>query len=76
MDRVPRQLNPSRQEALRALSRQVMAQLGMTWGTTLSLASNQAILNLLIPVMSAGATDGSRLRNAGTDATFDMALCA
>lgn len=32
---------------------QVFAQLGMTWGTTLSLASNQAILNLLIPVMSA-----------------------
>ncbi len=32
---------------------QVLAQLGMTWGTVLSLASNQAILNLLIPVMSA-----------------------
>jgi drug/metabolite transporter (DMT)-like permease len=32
---------------------QVLAQLGMTWGTTLSLASNQAILNLLIPVTSA-----------------------
>jgi drug/metabolite transporter (DMT)-like permease len=32
---------------------QVVAQLGMTWGVSLSLASNAAILNLMIPVMSA-----------------------
>jgi drug/metabolite transporter (DMT)-like permease len=32
---------------------QVLAQLGMTWGVDKSLASNGAILNLLIPVMSA-----------------------
>jgi drug/metabolite transporter (DMT)-like permease len=32
---------------------QVLAQLGMTWGVSKSLASNGAILNLLIPVMSA-----------------------
>jgi drug/metabolite transporter (DMT)-like permease len=32
---------------------QVLAQLGMTWGVTKSLASNGAILNLLIPVISA-----------------------
>ena len=32
---------------------QVLAQLGMTWGISLSLASNGAILNLLIPVISA-----------------------
>ena len=32
---------------------QVLAQLGMTWGVAKSLASNGAILNLLIPVISA-----------------------
>lgn len=32
---------------------QVLAQLGMTWGVSESLASNGAILNLLIPVISA-----------------------
>jgi drug/metabolite transporter (DMT)-like permease len=32
---------------------QVLAQLGMTWGVSRSLASNGAILNLLIPVISA-----------------------
>lgn len=32
---------------------QVLAQLGMTWGVDKSLASNGAILNLLIPVISA-----------------------
>ncbi len=32
---------------------QVLAQLGMTWGISRSLASNGAILNLLIPVISA-----------------------
>jgi drug/metabolite transporter (DMT)-like permease len=32
---------------------QVVAQLGMTWGISKSLASNGAILNLLIPVITA-----------------------
>jgi len=32
---------------------QVLAQLGMTWGISKSLASNGAVLNLLIPVISA-----------------------
>jgi drug/metabolite transporter (DMT)-like permease len=32
---------------------QVLAQLGMTWGVMESLVSNQAVLNLLIPVFSA-----------------------
>ena len=32
---------------------QMVAQLGMTWGISRSLASNGAILNLLIPVISA-----------------------
>jgi drug/metabolite transporter (DMT)-like permease len=32
---------------------QVLAQLGMTWGISKSLASNGAIMNLLIPVFSA-----------------------
>ena len=32
---------------------QVLAQLGMTWGISASLASNGAILNLMIPVFSA-----------------------
>jgi drug/metabolite transporter (DMT)-like permease len=32
---------------------QIVAQLGMTWGITKSLASNGAILNLLIPVLTA-----------------------
>lgn len=32
---------------------QMAAQFGMTWGVTKSLASNAAILNLLIPVISA-----------------------
>jgi drug/metabolite transporter (DMT)-like permease len=35
------------------LAGQVLAQLGMTWGVSKSLASNGAILNLLIPVISA-----------------------
>ena len=42
-----------RQFAIAGIGGQVLAQLGMTWGTTRSLASNQAILNLLIPVISA-----------------------
>ena len=32
---------------------QVLAQLGMTWGVLESLASNGAVLNLLIPIFSA-----------------------
>jgi drug/metabolite transporter (DMT)-like permease len=32
---------------------QILAQLGMTWGISKSLASNGAILNLLIPVITA-----------------------
>ncbi len=32
---------------------QVLAQLGMTWGISRSLASNGAVLNLMIPVITA-----------------------
>ena len=32
---------------------QVLAQLGMTWGISKSLASNGAVLNLMIPVITA-----------------------
>ena len=39
--------------AVAGIGGQVLAQLGMTWGISLSLASNGAILNLLIPVISA-----------------------
>jgi drug/metabolite transporter (DMT)-like permease len=39
--------------AIAGVGGQVLAQLGMTWGITRSLASNAAILNLLIPVISA-----------------------
>ena len=39
--------------AIAGIGGQVIAQLGMTWGTTLSLAQNAAILNLLIPLMTA-----------------------
>jgi drug/metabolite transporter (DMT)-like permease len=39
--------------AVAGVGGQVFAQLGMTWGVSLSLASNAAILNLLIPVISA-----------------------
>ena len=39
--------------AIAGVGGQVLAQLGMTWGISLSLASNGAILNLLIPVVSA-----------------------
>src|SRR5258708_18349202 len=35
------------------VARQGLAQLGMTWGISKSLGSNGAILNLLIPVISA-----------------------
>jgi drug/metabolite transporter (DMT)-like permease len=55
--RRPDRARPTRHDwwrfAVAGVLGQVFAQLGMTWGTTLSLASNQAILNLLIPVMSA-----------------------
>jgi len=39
--------------AMAGIGGQVLAQLGMTWGISLSLASNGAILSLLIPVISA-----------------------
>jgi drug/metabolite transporter (DMT)-like permease len=41
------------QFAIAGVAGQVLAQLGMTWGISKSLASNGAILNLLIPVISA-----------------------
>lgn len=39
--------------AIAGVGGQMLAQLGMTWGISRSLASNAAILNLLIPVVSA-----------------------
>lgn len=42
-----------KQFAAAGVAGQVLAQLGMTWGITKSLASNGAILNLLIPVITA-----------------------
>ena len=42
-----------RQFALAGIGGQVLAQLGMTWGISKSLASNGAILNLMIPVITA-----------------------
>jgi drug/metabolite transporter (DMT)-like permease len=57
-----RRSNPSRPSVTRTdwrsfiiagVAGQVLAQLGMTWGISKSLASNGAILNLLIPVISA-----------------------
>ena len=39
--------------AIAGVGGQVLAQLGMTWGISYSLASNGAILSLLIPVISA-----------------------
>jgi drug/metabolite transporter (DMT)-like permease len=39
--------------AIAGIGGQMLAQLGMTWGISRSLASNGAILNLLIPVISA-----------------------
>ena len=41
-----------RQFAIAGVGGQVLAQLGMTWGISKSLASNGAILNLMIPVLS------------------------
>jgi drug/metabolite transporter (DMT)-like permease len=53
----PSAQSPSRADWLRfivaGVGGQVLAQLGMTWGISYSLASNGAILNLLIPVISA-----------------------
>jgi drug/metabolite transporter (DMT)-like permease len=53
----PSASNPSVGDWLRfvvaGVAGQVLAQLGMTWGVSKSLASNGAILNLLIPVISA-----------------------
>ncbi len=57
-----RRRDPSRQSpstrdwmqfAVAGVGGQVLAQLGMTWGISKSLASNGTILNLLIPVISA-----------------------
>ena len=53
----PSAANPSRKDwlqfAIAGVGGQVLAQLGMTWGISKSLASNGSILNLLIPVISA-----------------------
>jgi len=53
----PNASNPSLREwgqfVVAGVAGQVLAQLGMTWGISKSLASNGAILNLLIPVISA-----------------------
>ena len=53
----PRPVRPTwrdwRQFVAAGVAGQVLAQLGMTWGISKSLASNGAILNLLIPVISA-----------------------
>jgi drug/metabolite transporter (DMT)-like permease len=52
------------QFAVAGVGGQVLAQLGMTWGISRSLASNGAILNLLIPVFStvlAAAILGERI---------------
>ena len=46
-------LSDWRQFAAAGIGGQVFAQLGMTWGITKTLASNAAILNLLIPVITA-----------------------
>jgi drug/metabolite transporter (DMT)-like permease len=55
--RNPKAVSPTwsdwRQFAAAGIFGQILAQLGMTWGVTLSLASNGAILNLLIPVITA-----------------------
>lgn len=42
-----------RQFAIAGVGGQVVAQLGMTWGVSKSLASNGAILSLMLPVLSA-----------------------
>src|SRR6266446_551076 len=53
----PKVANPSAKDWIKfiiaGVGGQVLAQLGMTWGISKSLASNGAILSLLIPVISA-----------------------
>jgi drug/metabolite transporter (DMT)-like permease len=53
----PSAQNPSARDwiqfVIAGVAGQVLAQLGMTWGISKSLAANGAILNLLIPVISA-----------------------
>lgn len=53
----PDAAKPSRRDWIQfivaGVAGQVLAQLGMTWGISRSLASNGAVLNLLIPVISA-----------------------
>ena len=55
--RNPQRVRPSGSDwwkfAVAGVGGQLFAQLGMTWGILWSLASNGAILNLLIPVISA-----------------------
>lgn len=55
--RQPNRVKPAPKDwvafAIAGVAGQVLAQLGMTWGITRSLASNGAILSLLIPVISA-----------------------
>ncbi len=49
----PISLSDWRSFAIAGIGGQLLAQLGMTWGISISLASNAAILNLLIPVITA-----------------------
>lgn len=53
----PRAVRPSSGDwwkfAVAGIGGQIVAQLGMTWGVSRSLASNAAILNLMIPIASA-----------------------
>ncbi len=55
--RNPLRATPTRNDwwkfVIAGIGGQMVAQLGMTWGISKSLASNGAILNLLIPVISA-----------------------
>jgi len=55
--RSPNPVKPTRRDwfafLIAGVGGQVLAQLGMTWGISKSLASNGSILNLLIPVISA-----------------------
>jgi len=55
--RHPNAASPGRADwrrfAIAGIGGQVLAQLGMTWGISKSLASNAAILNLMIPVITA-----------------------
>src|SRR6266851_1615876 len=53
----PKTVSPSAKDwikfAVAGIGGQVLAQLGMTWGISKSLASNGAVLNLMIPVITA-----------------------